>query len=354
MFGLDLQLKPVGSACNLNCKYPCYAKPFRTNHTRIMNLNVLEKAIKGSLDGGRTAAITIHGGEPTLAGLEFFRNLQKIIEKYKKPGQLVFPKMQTNATLIDQELAQLLFDSGFLIGVSIDGPEKIHGINRVDLKEENSFPKVMEGLKILRQAGFEPSVIATVTKDTLKYVDEVFEFLIENNFKEMQFSPVFDPDNNNFSITSDEWFEYLSRVFDLWFENGDPEISIADIDEVIAWINPEIAVPLCSSNHGCINWVSIDPDGTIYPCAYFKGMSYGNINDIDLKEVIKTETYQNYRKLFLTPPEKCSKCEYFKMCGNGCVATRLKDNIPDPSGVYVYCEERIKLYKKISQLYEVE
>ncbi|MFH1971744.1 MAG: radical SAM protein [Patescibacteria group bacterium] len=353
MFGFDLQLKPVGSSCNLDCKYPCYAKPFKTNHTKIMGSDVLDKAIKGCLEEGRNTAITYHGGEPTLAGIEFYRNLQKIIEKYKKPGQVVTQKMQTNATLMNEEFAQLLFNSGFLIGVSIDGPEHIHGINRTDLNGNNSFSRAMEGLSILRQAGFEPSVIATITKKTLKYVDEVFDFLIENGFKEIQFSPVYDPDNNTFNISSDKWFKYLERIFDLWYQNGDPEISIVDIDEVLAWMNPEIAVPLCSSNQGCINWVSIDPDGSIYPCAYFKSsMPYGNINEIDLKQVINIKTYQNYKKLFLTPPKKCSKCSYFKMCGNGCVATRLKGNIPDPTGIYVYCQERISLYEKIRDLYE--
>ena len=351
MVNFSLQLKPVGSDCNLKCSY-CYAEPFKTGRVVLMGREVLEKAISECLRQNKNPSITWHGGEPTLAGIDFFNQSQELIDYYRQPNQKVTQILQTNATLITSQLAQFFADKDFEIGVSLDGPEEINDINRRDYGEKGSFSRIMVGVKTLRQAGVEPSVIVTVDASTLPYARNVMGFLIGQDFTRIKFSPVYDPGRDRFNISSDQWFEYLDTVFDVWMENGDPEISISELDEVIAWLEPDKAYPMCSSNHTCINWVSIDPDGTMYPCSYFRSDAYGNILSIPLEDVVKTVGYLHFRKVFTTLPIGCQQCRFKKVCGNGCSATRVnQQGLIDPSGTYVYCNERKRLFQKIQKAF---
>lgn len=351
--GFSLQLKPVGSECNLVCSY-CYAQPFKTDQLEVMSDQVLERAIAGCIAGSAEPTITWHGGEPLVAGLKFYQRAQKIIAQHQKPGQIVRQVMQTNATLITNEFASFLKEVGFEVGVSIDGPEHVHNLNRVDYAGRGSFRKTMRGLEQLRKAGLDPSVIATVTTETLPFATEVFDFLVEVGFRSIKYSPVFDSQTDRFSISSERWFEYLAVVFGEWYGYGDPDISILDLDEVIAWLDRK-PYPMCSSNRSCLSWVSIDPDGTMYPCAYFRAeMPYGNIMTTPLREVAETVVYQKFRQFHKNLPEECKACEFFDVCGNGCPATRVRDSVLDPMGVYVYCEERRMLFAKIKSVFEQE
>lgn len=354
MAGFSLQLKPVGSDCNLHCEY-CYAEPFKTGHLVIMAHEVLERAISGCLLHNPNPSITWHGGEPTLAGLDFYQEAQEIIDHYRKPGQTVTQILQTNATLITPQLADFFAEHGFEIGISLDGPKEINDLNRQNLAGHGSFDQIITGLKTLRNSGLDPSVIATVDSNTLLYPREVFEFLIAQGFTRIKFSPVYDAGRDQFNVSNNEWFQYLSVVFDVWMGNGNPEISVSELDEVIAWLDPEAVYPMCSSNHTCINWVSIDPDGSMYPCSYFRADAYGNIMDIPLQEIAKAPGYQNFFRVFNAMPTECQKCKFLRVCSNGCSATRInREGQLDPTGRYVYCNERKRLYRRIKNAFVKE
>jgi len=343
----SLQIKPVGSFCNLSCKY-CYVNPFKTGSLEIMGENIWKKIIKECLNINPEPVITWHGGEAMIAGLDFYRKVYDFVELNKKTGQKVRQVIQTNATLVTEEFASFFKKARFEIGVSIDGPEHIHDMNRINLNGSGSFKSVMNGLKILRIAGLDPSVIVTVTSDTLRFSSEVFKFLVAQKFKSIKYSPVFDYSSNAFSITNEQWFHYLSIVLDEWVTNGDADISVLDLDEVIAWLDPNRSHPMCSSSQTCMRWVSIDPNGNMYPCAYFRSsLPYGNIITSSLKDVKNCQEYLRFKELFRDQPKKCRECEFFKVCGNGCPAIRVTGNQMDPKGVYVYCEERKKLFKKM-------
>jgi uncharacterized protein len=355
MKGFALQLKPVGSFCNLSCRYPCYVEQFKTGRLTVMPDVVWQRAIGACLTTNKEPTITWHGGEPTLAGLAFYQRVWEFIQEHRAPNQKVRQVMQTHAGRITPAFAAFFAAAGFEIGVSIDGPEEIHGVNRVDWGGRNSFRSTMRGLAILRDAGLDPSVIATVTVETLPYAAEVFDFLVAQGFTSIKYSPTFDAGVDAFSISSEQWYEYLSVVFDRWMNHGDADISVLDLDEVIAWLDPTGPHPMCSSSQTCVRWVSVDPDGSMYPCAYFRAsMLYGNILTMSLQEVVGSSAYQQFRQVFVQPPEKCRQCEFFTMCGNGCPATRLTGLALDPKGVYVYCEERRRLFQKVQKAFAQE
>jgi uncharacterized protein len=345
-----MQIKPAGNNCNLKCKY-CYAAPFATAKTNIMPKYILDVAIKKIMEFQKDVCFSWHGGEPLLPGLKFYQNAADIISKYKTPSHKIMNMVQTNATLITPEFAEFFKKNDFVISVSIDGPKYVHDANRIYCENNGSFEAVMRGVEILRQAGLNPPVIATVTKDTAIYAADTFKFFAENGFTDIKFSPVYDSVADNFSISADDWFMYLKNILDAWFKHGDVNIKIREIDEVIAWLSNK-TINMCSSKQACLSWVSMDTNGDIYPCEYLRSyIPYGNIENINLAELQKTVSYRNFRKLFLHKPEKCITCDFFKLCGNGCPATRVLDGKMTHDGVYVYCEQRKLLFKELKKIF---
>ncbi len=208
----SVQLKPAGNTCNLRCNY-CYAKSHLASG-KLMSEEILEATIRKIIEQDYAyPTFSWHGGEPTLIGYELFEYAMQLMNKYKRHGQTVYNLIQTNATKINPELAKLFKRNNFGISISLDGPENMHGLNRKFINGKNSFVEVLKGVKILREYEIEPSVICTVSKGNLPHATETFDFLISQGFKKIKYSPVFDSVKDNFSVTSEEWFEYLKKYF---------------------------------------------------------------------------------------------------------------------------------------------
>ncbi len=217
---------------------------------------------------------------------------------------------------------------------------------------KGTFDSVLKGIENLLNAGIRPNVIATVTKETLKYSEETFDFLVEKGFKLIKYSPCYDSSEDTFSISNEEWFEYLKKVFWKWFEIGDPDIQVRELDEVISWIN-DSSISVCSSDNSCARWVSVDPLGNLYPCEYLRSQyQYGNIINTDFSKLAKSAKYQSFLSILLTLPEECKKCEYYRFCGNGCPSTRIAKEKISYTGKYVFCRERKMLYREISKAFD--
>ncbi len=348
---LTIQLKPVGNNCNLDCEY-CYAMPFRCENFKILDLEVLEKIVKEAFEVSDNVIITWHGGEPTLPGLDYYKKYVDLVEKYKKEDQNIVNMIQTNATLINDSFAEFFEKEKFIVSVSIDGNEETHNKNRHDKIGNGSYTATMKGVETLRKHNIYPPVIATVSKNTCNDCEETFKSFIYNGFTDIKFSPVYDSSEDAFSISSDEWYEYIRKVFDLWIGMQDENIKVREIDEVLEWFTGE-TINTCSSTNSCINWISINEFGEVYPCEYLRSTeSYGNIKSMHMSEIFKTEAYQRFVKKVMYVPTECKQCEFYEMCGNGCPATRIKDNALVYNGKYVYCEERKRLYEYITKILE--
>ena len=342
---VGIQIKPVGNNCNIACKY-CYARPFIKKY-KVMPFDTLDILFQKVCAYQKEVVITWHGGEPLLPGVEFYKKAFDILKKYTKDHK-VKHLIQTNATLLTPEFAKFLVGNKVEIGISLDGIPECHNLNRISALGQGTFEKTLKGVSLLRENGYNPSLICTVTKDTLEYAVENFDFFIKNGFKRIKYSPVYDSATDSFSINNKEWFEYLNKIFHRWLEYDDEEISVRELDEVIAWFS-EKPLNLCSSQNICLSWASIDPDGELYPCEYLRANhSYGNIKEISMDEMFKSISFKNFKEMFTATPTSCQKCAFYRFCGNGCPAIRVDEyGNPNPNGVYVYCEERKQLYNEM-------
>ena len=175
-----LLAKPTGATCNLDCAY-CFflSKELLYPGSRFrMADELLETYIRQLLEAHQIPEVYIawQGGEPTLMGVDFFRRSIEYQEKYRKPGTTILNTIQTNGTLIDDELALFFKQNNFLVGISIDGPREMHDAYRWDKGGKGTFDKVMRGLGYLQKHGVDYNVLTTLHRANAAHPVELYRF----------------------------------------------------------------------------------------------------------------------------------------------------------------------------------
>ena len=150
-----LLLKPSSHYCNLDCTY-CFYKRVSEVYPegKVMTAETARIVIEKTLEtGARHVSFTWQGGEPTLMGLDFYREVTSIQDTYRKPGQVIENTLQTNGVLLDDEWANFLKKRKFLVGLSLDGPADIHNTFRTYPRGEGTHSHVLRAASLLRGRG---------------------------------------------------------------------------------------------------------------------------------------------------------------------------------------------------------
>ena len=347
--------KPVSGTCNLRCEY-CYymGKEAVLNiGTARMSDEVLEEFIRRSLEmHGKDAQVEFawHGGEPTLAGQRFYENAVALQQKYGK-GRNIVNTLQTNATRLDDDFCRLFKEQGFLIGVSIDGPEELHNTFRKTSDGKGSFSLTVRGIELLRKHGVPFNTLTTVNSANQDKANEVYAFLRELT-DWMQFLPVvesvpasYETDSGQlfaappgihgsnvkhpvmpFSVLPEGYGRFLCSVFDTWLKHdvGSKHVQLIDVTlENMLGIPPSLCVhgPLCGHSG------SVEANGDVYACDRYAFPAYrlGNLMDTALGELMEQNRKFGMHKTYGLP-EECFDCPYIKLCFGGCPKDRLTNN----------------------------
>jgi len=136
--------KPIGSTCNIDCTYCYYLHKehlLDKHRGRRMESSMLERYIRQYIEAQNGAEIIFswQGGEPTMLGIDFFRDIVDIQKRYAPMGRRISNDLQTNGTLLDDDWCLFLKQNNFLVGVSIDGPRELHDSFRMDRKGQPTF-----------------------------------------------------------------------------------------------------------------------------------------------------------------------------------------------------------------------
>ena len=160
--------KPAGSACNMRCEYWYYLHTAGSNAEGRMSPGTLRKLLENYFAAAPGPAVTItwHGGEPMLAGLDFYREAVEAERELRPPGMESRNNLQTNGLLLDESWCRFLAENRFDVGVSIDGPAAVHDRYRKDASEQGTFDRVVRGIRLLQSHGIQPDLLCTVTSDT--------------------------------------------------------------------------------------------------------------------------------------------------------------------------------------------
>src|ERR1035437_2076458 len=119
-------VKPIGNFCNLRCIY-CFYSHLDQSKLKKMSDVLLEKLIRDLSEvSDKNVIILWHGGEPLLAGLDFYK--KAVEEQSKYPSVHFENRLQTNATLMNEEWIMFFKQNNFGIGVSLDGIRQLHDL----------------------------------------------------------------------------------------------------------------------------------------------------------------------------------------------------------------------------------
>lgn len=341
-----LLIKPSGSDCNVDCKY-CFYKSRASDVGRgrqRMSYQTLEKLVKDYLGlGYAVSSFAWQGGEPTLMGLDFYKKVVELQEEYGKSGQQVSNALQTNAILLDDQWCKFLCENKFLVGISIDGPKELHDCYRLNHAGQGTFAKVMAALQRCKEYKVEFNTLTLLNKKNVEHADEVFDFLIENGVKYLQFIPCVETDPEtggiaDFSITPEEYGEFLCRIFDRWYEYGPGKVSIRDFESILSYCAAGKHT-LCTFDGQCSGYIVVEHSGDCFVCDFFVEPRWrlGNIFEMPIEKLAASAKKQGFARLKQKLSNKCLVCRHLGVCRGGCIKDRI-DIAGELSQQSYFCE----------------
>jgi uncharacterized protein len=321
-------VKPAGPDCNLRCNYCFYRQKaglFEGKQHR-MSDRLLEAMISQLMAMGVTT-FSWQGGEPALMGLDFYRRIVELEIEYGAPGTSVSNAFQTNGTLLDADWARFFAEYNFLVGLSIDGPARLHDHYRKDTSGKGTHKRVMDVAKLLRDNGVEFNILALINDVNVTEPDAVWDFLKANDFAFLQFVPCVEPGGKGkaapFSITPEQFGEFLVAVFDRWVEDF-PDMSVRDFDDMLA---REVGmVPgTCTVSERCGSYVVIEHNGDVFACDFFVTAKWrlGNMTQTPLAEIVASERLEQFARQKGEHGRVCESCKYLPWCHGGCQKHRI-------------------------------
>jgi len=385
---MHVMVKPTGSLCNLDCSYCYYLSKQellgRPEQWRISD-DVLETFIRQYFEGQNHNEVVFswQGGEPTLLGIDFFRKVVELEKKYCPSHVRCENDLQTNGMLLDDAWCELLHEENFLVGLSIDGPKRLHDAYRRDKSGQGSFDGVFRAAKLLKKHKVNFATLSCVNHLTAKHPLEVYRFLRDEiGSKRMQFIPIVEPvgfrqvapqrwderfmpmlgapearPGNPGSIVEDwcvdpeDWGEFLCRVFDEWYRKDLGQIYVNYFDAAVETWMGHIS-PLCTLGPMCGKGLALERDGSVYACDHYVYPEYrvGNIREKLLEEMAYSEYQERFGKAKEgLLPEYCRRCEYQFACFGECPKNRFIKTTGGEPGLNYLCSGWKKFFSHVDE-----
>jgi uncharacterized protein len=342
----SLLVKPASADCNLRCEYCFYldrSELYPAERRHRMSDEVLE-ALVSSYMATRQASYAFgwQGGEPTLMGVDFFRNVTALQQKYGRRGAVVANGLQTNATLIDDEFAEHLAKYRFLVGASLDGPAEIHNRFRRSGAGRGSHARVLEGIARLEKHNVEYNILILVSAANVEHPREVYGYLKERGFMFHQYIPCVEFAGEGalapFAISGEDWGRFMCGIFDEWIGDDVRRVSVRLFDSILTYlVTGERNV--CTMSGDCRKYFVVEYNGDVYPCDFFVegGLRLGNVLEDSWEQMQKSEAYRAFGARKGGMDAACTECEFVEICMGDCVKNRLCGG-SDPSRLSHLCE----------------
>jgi uncharacterized protein len=356
-------VKPASASCNLHCKYCYYLEKqflYDEQGRRTMSDTLLERFVEQYINAQTMPQVmfTWHGGEPLMRPLSFYKKAMEYQKKYAN-GRRIDNVIQTNGTLLTDEWCEFLAQNHWLVGISIDGPQDFHDEYRRTQTNKPSWLKVMNGIKLLNKHGVEWNAMAVVNDFNADYPLEFYNFFKQIGCQYLQLSPIVErtvhhadgrhlADINDaedapladFSVTPEQWGDFLIAVFDEWVKKDVGKIYVETFDCILAnWCGKDPGI--CIYGRECGHAGVMEYNGDVYSCDHFVFPEYklGNIQEHTLIEMLYGEKQNDFSRLkHASLPRQCRECKFEFACHGECPKNRfVRDRYGEP-GLNYLCE----------------
>ena len=341
-----VMVKPAGSACNMRCTYCYYLHNPASSPHGIMSYETLEHLIRSYIIAapGPVISFVWHGGEPMLAGLDFYREAVRLQKQYLPEGWQVWNNLQTNGLALNDEWCTFLREEHFDVGVSLDGTRLIHDTYRADAAGRPTYDRIAENIHLLQTYGIQCDLLCTVNAKTMGHGSLVYQTLRDLNTGWVQFIPVVCRDEGGqvteLSVSPEGYGEFLMDAFAQWIYHDLDKVEVQLFSETAQMLSGGQA-SVCWLRETCGDVPVIEKDGNVYACDHFVRDTYrlGNLEEAPLETLVHSEsqmTFGRRKKDALTA--FCRACPWLNLCHGGCPKDRFISSPDGEAGHYFLCE----------------
>lgn len=375
---LYVMTKPAGAHCNLACDY-CYylekQKLYQNGEKHVMSDQLTEVFVREYIQSqfGREVNFTWHGGEPMIRPLSYYKKVVRWQRQYAE-GKTILNCLQTNGTLLTPEWCRFLHDEGWLVGISIDGPQNMHDAYRMKRNGAPTWEKVMQGIEMLERYEVEWNAMAVVNDITAARPLEFYRFFRDElECRYLQFTPVVERIHRHqdgrhlahvmdgeeyavapFSVTPEAWGEFLCTMFDEWYRNDVGEMFVQTFEATLAnWAG--VTPGVCSLSDWCGHAAVMEHNGDIYCCDHFVFPEYylGNIRNRGILDMLNSEKQMAFADMKTKGlPAQCHKCQWQFACHGECPRNRFVKTRDGEPGLNYLCEGYRRYFEHVAPYME--
>jgi uncharacterized protein len=316
--------------CNMDCGYCYLPRDARRSGehmapARLMeSLKLLKDFFESTLPDGARPQLVFHGSEPLLAKEAVFAG----VETY---GDYFRFGVQTNSTLLDQAAKDFLVAHNVGIGLSLDGPTpEVADRTRHTWGGAGVFA---ETVKVLEELVDYPglNVITTVTKENVRHLPEMVEFLHAKGVKNALLNPVRGTQLGGRDLMPDQaelahfFFKALDRAYELGQETGRKLVIGNFANLLLGLVAPGARRLMCdiSPCGGGRCFFAVGAKGEVAPCSEFLGLPEfhgGNLWETSVPELLKTKAFMDITTRVAEGFAPCNRCAVRHFCGAPCPA----------------------------------
>lgn len=375
---LYVMTKPAGAHCNLACDY-CYylekQKLYQNGDKHIMSDQLTEVFIREYIQSqfGNEVNFTWHGGEPMIRPLSYYKKVVRWQRRYAE-GKAILNCLQTNGTLLTPEWCRFLHDEGWLVGISIDGPQDMHDAYRMKRNGGPTWEKVIQGIEMLDRYEVEWNAMAVVNDITAARPLDFYRFFRDEiECRYLQFTPVVERIRRHedgrhlahvmdgdeyavapFSVTPEAWGSFLCTMFDEWYNNDVGEMFVQTFEATLAnWAGMTPGV--CSLSDWCGHAAVMEHNGDIYCCDHFVFPEYylGNIRNRGILDMLNSERQMAFADMKTKGlPTQCRQCRWQFACHGECPRNRFAKTKDGEPGLNYLCEGYRRYFEHVAPFME--
>ncbi|MBU2595861.1 SPASM domain-containing protein [Patescibacteria group bacterium] len=316
-------------ACNLRCRYcfvenqlcPTAANRFLPKEVAFEAIDMFGRVLPRSFENGlEEPIINFYGGEPLLC-LETMVACLEHITMAKETGRLPANTrvvLNSNATLINDDVAQMLASYGVTASISIDGPQEVHDAVRTDVNGSGSFVRAMAGHEALKRAGVDVGISCALDESKANRVVEIARWIIENlDISVFGFNLLLAPGVTQTGFDLKKYSRMVAKgmveSFTLCQETGVQEERTMRLARSFAL--GEIHYVDCSA---CGQQIVIDPSGRIGVCHAYVASDDNFFPFSSTLDPFTHPCWTNWRKRSPINNNECLSCHALSLCGGGC------------------------------------
>jgi uncharacterized protein len=348
--------KPVCGTCNLDCRYCYYSMKPQELYPDTKKFLMTDE-ILGDYTRQYLAAMPLRcefgwqGGEPLLAGKDFYRKAIAFQKQFGTTGQVVTNGMQTNGTLLDEEWCDFFRENKFLVGISLDGPAQVHDVHRRDKAGRPTWHKAWAGLELLSKKGVEFNVLVTLNSANAPHAGNIYRYFVNRGIQYLQFIHILErkpgtDEPTDFSCRPEQLGRWMLDVFEQWASRDVGRVSVRFIDDALhALIYGRAST--CVHSQRCAAAYILEWNGDLYACDHFvyKEWKVGSLRETPLADLVTSPRVEEFAALKTDLPAACRDCEFLSMCWGGCP----KHHRPigrDPARTNHFCEGYKVFFKR--------